>query len=145
MVLTGGGRYLWMGLRAGGNVVVLDTETDEVDTQFTLGSGQGRRPTVPGAAPDLMDIAPGPGRPLHCQPSSTPMCLAPGGDRVFVSMRGPRPLTGGMAAAGDRSGIEMLRLEGEGRYGTRVAFIPVGEDDADVHAIAVRVLSVTSR
>jgi DNA-binding beta-propeller fold protein YncE len=140
LVLTGGGRYLWMGLRASGNVVVIDTETDEIETVFTLGSGAGRRPAVPGAAPDLMDVTPGAGRPLDCQPSSTPMCMAPGGDRVFVSMRGPRPLTGGSGAAGDRTGIEVLRVEGDGRFGLRAAFIPIGEDAADVHALAIRVL-----
>jgi DNA-binding beta-propeller fold protein YncE len=145
MVLTGNGGYLWMSLRANGNVVVLDTANDEIETIFTIGSGQGRRPSVPGAAPDLMDVAPGPGRALDCQPSSTPMCLAPGGDRVFVSMRGPRALTGGMGAAGDRTGLEILRVEDDGRFGARQAFIPIGEDLSDVHAMAVRVLSTAAR
>ncbi len=145
MVLTAGGRYLWMSLRSTGNVVVVNTETDEVETVFTVGAGLGRRPSVPGAAPDLMDIAPGAGAPLPCQPSSTPMCLAPGGDRVFISMRGPRALTGGMAAIGDRTGVEILRVEDGGRFGTRVAFIPVGDDRADIHALAVRVLTAPGR
>ena len=141
MVLTGGSRYLWMGLRGNGNVVVVDTENDEVSTVFTLGSGAGRRPSVPGAAPDLMDIAPGPGERLQCAPTSTPMCMAPGGDRVFVSMRGPVALTGGMSAIGDRTGLEILQVHEGGRYGSRVGFIPIGEDTADVHVLAVRVLN----
>lgn len=141
MVLTGGARFLWMGLRGTGNVVVVDTENDEVSTVFTIGAGMGRRPAVPGAAPDLMDIVPGRGEPLSCAPSTTPMCLAPGGDRVFVSMRGPVALTGGMSAVGERTGIEILSVEDSGRYGSRVAFLPIGETNADVHALAVRMLA----
>jgi DNA-binding beta-propeller fold protein YncE len=152
MVLTGGGRYLWMGFRASGNVAVVDTETDEVVNIFSIGAGRGQRPQVPGAAPDLMDVSPGAQPRLVCEPSSTVMCIAPGGDRVFVTMRGPTPLTGGAAAAGDRAGIEVLALNEGGRAGTRVAFIPIGDPDVDIHAgdvdlhgIAVRLLNVPLR
>ncbi|MER3485466.1 MAG: hypothetical protein C4345_05315, partial [Chloroflexota bacterium] len=86
MGLTGNGRYLWVANRGeGDNIVVIDTQRDEVVNVF---AGFG-------AAPDLLDIAPGAGRPLRCGPSSTTMCYAPGGQRVFISMRGPNPLTGG--------------------------------------------------
>jgi hypothetical protein len=145
MVLTAGGRYLWMGFRASGNVLVVDTQSDEVVNNFSIGAGRGQRPTVPGAAPDLMDVVPGMAPTFPCQPSSTPMCLAPGGDRVFVSMRGPRPLSGGATAAGERTGIEVLAVADGGRAGTRVTFIPLGEDATDVHGIALRLLNVPSR
>jgi hypothetical protein len=145
MVLTGGGRYLWMGFRTSGNVVVVDTPSDEVVNNFVIGAGRGQRPTVPGAAPDLMDVVPGMAPTFPCQPSSTPMCIAPGGDRVFVSMRGPRPLTGGATAAGERTGIEVLAIGDGGRSGTRVTFIPLGEDATDIHGVAVRLLNVPSR
>src|SRR5215207_3148403 len=98
LVFTGNGRYLWMNFRTTGNVAIIDTETDEVVSTFNVGSGPGRRPNIPGAAPDIMDIAPGFGQPLACEPASTPMCLTPGGEYVFASMRGPVPLTGGMSA-----------------------------------------------
>jgi DNA-binding beta-propeller fold protein YncE len=143
MVLTDGGRYLWVALRGSGRIAVIDTTSDEIVNDFSIGAA--RRPSVPGAAPDLIDIAPGSGAPLACSPSSTVMCLAPGGDRVFMSMRGPNPLTGGQGAAGERTGLEVQSVTDTGRAGTRVLFLPIGEDAADVHGIAVRLLSVPNR
>jgi DNA-binding beta-propeller fold protein YncE len=152
MVLTGNGRYLWMNFRASGNMIVLDTETDEVVNVFAIGAGRGQRPQVPGAAPDLMDITPGTLPRLVCEPSSTVMCIAPGGERVFVAMRGPTPLTGGAAAAGDRAGVEILAVSDNGRSASRVAFLPLGDPETDLHAgdedphgIAVRLLNVPLR
>ena len=54
-------------------------------------------------------------------------------------------LTGGMGAAGERTGLEVQSVTDTGRAGTRVVFLPIGEDAADVHGIAVRLLSVPSR
>lgn len=114
MVLTGGGRYLWMANRGDGdNIVVVDTTTDTiVGTSAAIGAG-----------PDLMDIS-------------------PAGDRVFVSMRGPNNLTGGPAAKGQTPGMAVLSVQDGGRGVASVFFAPIGDQSAasavDPHALAVR-------
>jgi DNA-binding beta-propeller fold protein YncE len=133
MVLTGGGRYLWFANRGNGdNVVVIDTSRDEVIGVF---------PNV-GPAPDLMDVTPGPLARPRCEPATTVMCLAPGGSRVFVSMRPPNNLTGGPTAAGERSGVTVLNVVDGGRNATRAFFFPVGGDQTDTHALAVRLTTL---
>lgn len=130
MVLTGGGRYLWLANRGDGdNLVVIDTSRDEVVNVIR----------DVGAAPDLLDASPGPVGRIRCQPSSTSMCLAPGGARVFATMRSPNPLTGGPSAAGERAGISVMRVTDGGRSGVRALFFPVGPDVADTHGLAVRI------
>ena len=113
MVLVGG-RYLWMAHRGeGDNVIILDTQTQQI---------VGTIPDV-GPAPDLMDIS-------------------PAGDLVFVTLRGPKALTGGASAIGQSPGLAVLLVDQAGAAGRRVAFIPIGNQDpgspADPHAIAVR-------
>lgn len=132
MVLTGNGRYLWVANRGeGDNIAVIDTQRDEVVNVF---GGFG-------AAPDLLDIAPGTGQPLPCGPSSTTMCYAPGGQRVFIAMRGPNPLTGGEPARGERTGMAVLDVLEGGRSGRLAFFIPIGGVPADIHGIGVRTLA----
>jgi hypothetical protein len=145
LVVVGNGRYLWMSFRASGNIAVIDTQTDEVVGSFLVGSGPGRRPNIPGAAPDIMDVAPGLAPPVACEPASAPMCLAPGGEYLFISMRGPTPLTGGMPARGDRTGIQVVRVLDDGRTGDNIGFIPLGGPGADIHGLAVRLLELPAR
>lgn len=140
MVLVNGGRYLWANHRVSGNVTVIDTATDQVVSVFDIGAGYGLRPNGPGASPDLMDAVPGPGLPVPCSPSSAPMCKAPGGEIVIVSMRGTVALTGGHTAIGDRTGIEVLRVTNNGLRGERVKFIPLGTDQSDIHGVGIRML-----
>ena len=136
MVLTGGGRYLWFANRGNGdNVVVIDTARDEVVGVF---------PNV-GPAPDLMDVTPGPLARPRCEPATTVMCLAPGGSRVFVSMRPANNLTGGPTGAGERSGVTVLNVADGGRTATRAFFFPVGGDQTDTHALAVRLTTLAPR
>jgi hypothetical protein len=109
-----GGRYLWMPHRgAGDNILVLDTTSGQVVTTID-DVGQG---------PDLLDVN-------------------PAGDLVFVSLRGPKALTGGPAAVGETPGMAIMAVEQGGAGGHRVAFIPIGdqgpESDVDPHGIAVR-------
>jgi DNA-binding beta-propeller fold protein YncE len=109
-----GGRYLWIANRGDGdNIAVVDVRTFEV---------VGTIADV-GAAPDLME-------------------LSPGGDLVFVTLRGPRALTGGPTAIGTTPGVAILFVENGGISGRRVAFIPIGSQDegshADPHALAIR-------
>jgi hypothetical protein len=70
------------------------------------------------------------------------MDISPAGDLVFVTLRGPKALTGGPSAVGETPGLAVLLVEQGGASGKRVAFAPIGpqnaESNADPHAIAVR-------
>lgn len=115
MVVTGEGRYLWVGNRANGdNIVVIDTTRDEVvGTIAPVGS-----------APDIMDIS-------------------PDGKLVFVALRSAIPLTGGAPAKGEKPGIQVMEVLEKGAKGRQKLFVPVGDQTAqspnDVHAVAVRI------
>jgi DNA-binding beta-propeller fold protein YncE len=115
MVLVGGGRYLWMGNRADGNIAVISTSVDALAGLIT---GVGAAPDIMGASPD--------------------------GRFVFVAMRGPNNLTGGPPAKGDRPGLLVLQVLEDGRNARRVTFVPIGDQTAgsanDTHVVAVRPL-----
>jgi hypothetical protein len=117
------GPYLWVADRAANRIVVVDTQRDRVVNEINL---TGRFTADP--APDLMDVS-------------------PSGDRVFVTLRGPNPLTGNIAginnAIGSAPGLGVLRVTGHGRGGAPETFLPIthlvgGVERADPHAIAVR-------
>jgi DNA-binding beta-propeller fold protein YncE len=107
-------RYLWMANRGiGDNIVIWDVRTQQlVGTIDDIG-----------AAPDLMDVS-------------------PDGSLVFVTLRGPKPLTGGAPAIGVSPGMAVIQVDSNGAGGHRIAFIPIGsqapDSDADPHGIAVR-------
>ena len=107
------GKYLWMGNRASGNIVVVDTETD---TNVSI-------IREVGAAPDIMD-------------------MSPSGNHIFVALRGPNNLTGGPAAKGQTPGFAAFRPDAGGYTGTRTLFVAIGDQSADSprdpHSLAVR-------
>jgi hypothetical protein len=77
-------------------------------------------------APDLMDVA-------------------PSGNRVFVSLRGPNPLTGDPhASTGATPGLMVLQVTEDGGNGVVKSILPVsnmdagGVERADPHAVRVR-------
>lgn len=114
MILTGGGRYLWVGNRGNGdNIVVLDTKTDEIAGTIS----------PVGSAPDIMDVSP------H-------------GRLAFVALRSANPLTGGAPAKGEKPGIQVMEITEKGTKGVQKLFIPIGDQSPqspnDVHALAVR-------
>lgn len=112
-MLDVGNGYLWMSNRGSHNILVIDMRTLEVVNIID----------DVGAAPDLMD--------LH-----------PNGQLVYVSLRGPKPLSGGHSAEGQTPGMAVLAVENGGASGRRVSFAPIGaqspDSDADPHGIAVR-------
>lgn len=114
MVVTGGGKYLWVGNRGNGdNIVVIDTAKDEVVGTIS----------PVGAAPDIMDIS-------------------PNGKFVFVALRSANPLTGGAPAKGEKAGIQVMEVTEKGAKGVQKLFVPIGDQTPqspnDVHAVAVR-------
>lgn len=122
-VLTKAGRYLWVGDRFGNRIVVVDVASDSVVNEIGLSGGASSDP-----APDIMDIA-------------------PGADWVFISLRGPRPLSMNVPevgnAVGSSPGVGVVRVEEDGRRGELVGLAPIthqvgGEERADPHGLKVR-------
>jgi len=122
-VLTKFHRFLWVADRAANRIVVVETATDTVVNRINLVGPVSGDPT-----PDLMGIS-------------------PSGNRVFVTLRGPLPLTGNAPgvnnAVGSTPGVGVLRVQEGGRRGVLVAIAPIshivgGVEVADPHAIGIR-------
>jgi hypothetical protein len=117
------GRYVWGADRAGNNVEIIDTVSNLSVGTIDLETSVNADP-----APDLMDTA-------------------PDGQYVFVSLRGPSPLTGNDKdahnAMGTIPGVGVIHVEEGGRVGHYKGQATVtnqkdGKETADVHGIAVR-------
>lgn len=125
-VLTRQDRFLWVADRAANRIVVVDTASDSVVGEIDL---VGPRSADP--APDLMAIS-------------------PAGNRVFLTLRGPNPLTANVPgvnnAVGATPGLGIVRVEQGGRWGVLLAIAPItlvveGVERADPHGLAVRLMS----
>jgi hypothetical protein len=121
--LTKHARYLWVADRAANRIVVVDTRRDRVVNEIALAG-----PVSADPAPDLMGIS-------------------PDGNRVYVSLRGPTPLTANVPgvnnAVGSTPGLGILRVTRGGRSGRLQAVAPIshmvgGIETADPHGLAVR-------
>jgi hypothetical protein len=71
--------------------------------------------------------------------------LAPSGTRVFVSLRGPNPLSGDPhVATGGTPGLGVIKVGPNGKSGELIAVVPIrnvdigGVERADAHGIRVR-------
>jgi DNA-binding beta-propeller fold protein YncE len=123
--LTRHGRYLWVADRWANKIVVVDTRTDQIVNEIEL---PGRVSSDP--APDLL-------------------ATSPDGNRVFVALRGPRPLTANNPtfnnAVGNTPGLGVIQVTLGGRGGKLIAVAPVshvvaGLERADVHGIGIRTI-----
>ena len=116
--LTRRGRYLWWGDRSQNDVTVVDPRRDRVVARFGLANRHSDDP-----APDLFD-------------------LAPRGDFMFASLRGPNP-SSGHEAYGSTPGVGVIEVRRGGRGGRLVGVARVGSvrGTPDPHAIRVRNLS----
>jgi YVTN family beta-propeller protein len=121
VALTKHGSYLWVADRRGNRIVVIDTSTDQVEGEFSLAGALSSDPS-----PDLLD-------------------LSPGGARMFVSLRGPNPLSGDPhASTGSTPGVGIVRVEPGGKMGELLAIAPItnvdsgGVERADPHGLRVR-------
>jgi hypothetical protein len=115
-------RFVWVAERFGNNITVVDTGANTVVNQFSLAGPLSADPT-----PDLMDIS-------------------PAGNRVFMALRGPNPLSGNNPsfnnAAGSTPGVGIIRVEQGGRRGVFFARVPIshvvgGVERADPHGLKV--------
>jgi hypothetical protein len=101
---------------------VVDTGSNSVVNRFSLVGSVSNDP-----APDLMDIS-------------------PSGNRVFIALRGPNPLTANDPAfnnaVGSTPGVGIIRVQQGGRRGTFFARAPIshivdGVERADPHGLRV--------
>ncbi len=112
LLLTADGRYLWMFNRKSNNAVIFATANDEIAGTIRF---VGESPDIP--------------------------ALDPQGERVYVTLRGSRPVTGGPEVAGRVTGIGVIQIQKGGAEGSLEEVIPMGDDpNADLHGIAVRPL-----
>ena len=119
--LTKHQRYLWVADRGRNFIWVIDTQTDEVVNQIALAGHVSDDPT-----PDLL-------------------ATSPNGSHVFMSLRGPNPLTADPhVSTGSTPGVGVIKVREGGQGGTFEALAPVtnvdqgGVDRADVHALTIR-------
>jgi hypothetical protein len=121
--LTNHSRYLWVADRGRNFVWVVDTASDRLIGTINLVSGVSLDPT-----PDLM-------------------ATSPNGSHVFVSLRGPNPLTADPhVSTGLTPGVAVIKVLASGRNGIIEAIAPasnidaMGVERADVHAMTIRVV-----
>ncbi len=119
--LTKHQRYLWVADRGRNFIWVIETKTDEVVNEILLTGDVSDDPT-----PDLL-------------------ATSPNGSHVFMSLRGPNPLTADPhVSTGSTPGIGVIKVRQAGRGGTFEALAPVtnvdqgGVERADVHALTIR-------
>src|SRR5680860_927971 len=105
LALVGDGQHLWVVDRARNVLVVVDVTTDQVVSEIDLASGFSDDP-----APDLI-------------------AASPDGQWVFMSLRGPVPLTGDMPehsnAVGSTPGVGVLQVQDNGASGTFISLAPM--------------------
>jgi len=119
--LTKHQRYLWVVDRGRNFIWVIDTQTDQLVNEIQLAGRISDDPT-----PDLL-------------------ATSPNGSHIFMSLRGPNPLTADPhVSTGSTPGIGVIRVLQGGRGGAFEALAPVtnvdqsGVERADVHALTIR-------
>ncbi len=105
--LTPGGERLWMINRHSSNAIVIDTATDEVVAEIA----------DVGKSPDLV-------------------VFSPDGSRAFITLRGPKPRSGGHAIAGTTPGVAVL--DAATRELLSLVEPSKGNEDSDFHGIGMR-------
>jgi DNA-binding beta-propeller fold protein YncE len=122
-VLTHNERFLWMADRGRNFIYVVNTRRDTIVNRISLESSLSADPT-----PDLM-------------------ALSPNGNYVYMSLRGPNPLTADPhVSTGTTPGVGVVLVKNNGRDGQMESLLPVtnidggGVERADVHAMTIRVI-----
>lgn len=119
--LTKHQRYLWVVDRGRNFIWVIDTQTDQLVNEIQLAGRISDDPT-----PDLL-------------------ATSPNGSHVFMSLRGPNPLTADPhVSTGSTPGIGVIKVLQGGRSGAFEGIAPASNLDqteverADVHAMTIR-------
>lgn len=100
---------LWLVNRDSSNGIVLDTATNEISRELTDDNV--------GTVPDILDFS-------------------PDGDRAFITLRGPEPMSGAHATIGETPGVAVVDVAS----GDLIEVLEPneGNDRSDFHGIAVR-------
>jgi hypothetical protein len=121
LVATNHKRYIWVFDRSRSVAEVLHTSSDKHVNTIALEHPLSEHPT-----PDLADIS-------------------PSGNRIFVSLRGPNPLSGSPhAATGSTPGLGVIQVTQGGKSGELKSVVEISNIDtaeverADTHGIRVR-------
>jgi DNA-binding beta-propeller fold protein YncE len=119
--LTKHQRYLWVADRGRNFIWVIETQTDEVVNEIPLTGPVSDDPT-----PDLL-------------------ATSPNGSHIFMSLRGPNPLTADPhVSTGSTPGVGVIKVLEGGRGGAFEALAPMtnvdqgGVERADGHALTIR-------
>ena len=119
--LTNHQRYLWVADRGRNFIWSIDTKTDQVVNEIQLAGTVSDDPT-----PDLL-------------------ATSPNGSHVFMSLRGPNPLTADPhVSTGSTPGVGVIKVLANGREGLFEALAPItnvdagGVERADAHALTIR-------
>jgi hypothetical protein len=119
--LTKFSRYLWIADRGRTFIWSIDTKTDEVVNEIQLVGSVSDDPT-----PDLL-------------------WTSPNASHVFMSLRGPNPLTADPdVSTGSTPGVGIIKVTADGRSGIFEALAPIsnldanGVERADMHALTLR-------
>lgn len=143
--LTKHGNYLWVADRGRNLIWVVDTATDAIVNVIDLAPWlnlSGKAPVTP--TPEMIQKA---GHCGHFSPDPTPdlLVLSPEGTHMFLSFRGPNPLSGDPhVSTGATPGVGVLKITAGGRDGVFEAIAPMtnksadGVERADAHALWVR-------
>ena len=143
--LTKHNSYLWVADRGRNLIWVVDTATDAVVNTIDLAPWlnlSGKERVVP--TPEMLQKA---GHCGHFSPDPTPdlMVLSPEGTHMFLSFRGPNPLSGDPhVSSGATPGVGVLKITAGGRNGVFEAIAPMsnkgadGVERADAHALWMR-------
>ena len=119
--LTNHQRYLWVADRGRNFIWSIDTQTDQVVNEIQLAGAVSDDPT-----PDLL-------------------ATSPNGSHVFMSLRGPNPLTADPhVSTGSTPGVGVIKVLANGQGGRFEALAPAtnvdagGVERADIHALTTR-------
>jgi DNA-binding beta-propeller fold protein YncE len=143
--LTRHGKFLWMADRGRNLIFVVETATDSVVNVIDLApwlSVSGKKRIVPTA-----EMLQNSGHCGHFSPDPTPdlLVLSPEGTHMFLTFRGPNPLSGDPhVSTGATPGVGVLKITEGGRNGIFEAIALMtnkdagGVERADAHAIWMR-------
>ncbi len=121
MTLSKSGKYLWVTDRGGNVVEIFDVTTGAREAQLNLTGAVSADPS-----PDLL-------------------ATSPNGEVIFVTLKGPNPLSGIPWGTGLTPGLGIIAVEEGGRSGRLVEILPItnkdanGVERADPHGLALRV------
>jgi DNA-binding beta-propeller fold protein YncE len=139
--LTKQKKYLWIGDRGHNFIFVVDTATDNIVNRINLlPSLQDLSQKTNGVRVNYSD-----GDHLSDDPTPDLLFLSPNGEHMFMTLRGPNPLTADPhVSTGARPGVGVVKITEDGRNGVFESVAPMsnidaeGVERADAHALWVR-------